>query len=92
MYENFKYIGVILEVSVDTGIIVDADLTLITDLARTFFRRIVVGHNLRDGFPALLEAVRNTYFAPSTSALLSALRGAQARFNERQAELKSDET
>ena len=82
MYEVYKHAGVVLEVDPESGTIVDAEFTLVTDLARSFFKRMVAGHNLRYGFDQLLDEVRSRYFAPSVQALISALRGAHVRFVE----------
>lgn len=83
MYEAYKHVGVVLEVDQESGVIVDADFTLITELARGFFKRVVVGHNLRSGIELLLEEVRQRYYAPSVPAAVTALRAAHERFTTR---------
>ena len=83
MYEQYTYAGVVLEVDPGTGRIVDADFTAVTALARDFFKRIVCGHRLGDGFDELLVGVREHYIAPSGNAIITALKAANIRFTER---------
>lgn len=56
----------------------DAEFTLVTDLARDFFKRSMVGRNLDGGFNLLVEDLRSSYCAPSVQSLIVALHSARA--------------
>ena len=83
MYEVFTYIGVVLEIDRGSRKIIDAEFTFITDLAKNFFRRLVLGHNMDDGAEELINQIEKSYFAPSTNSISVALRSAFRRYEER---------
>ncbi len=82
MHERYKVAGVVLEVDTTTGAIVAADATLITELARDFFRRCVVGYDLRWGADGLVQRITTHFASPSREALAVACRAAVQRFAE----------
>ncbi|WP_422367387.1 DUF3870 domain-containing protein [Pelagibius sp.] len=80
--EMLTWIGVVLEVDCFTHEIVDADGTFITELARNFFKRRVVGYRLTDGLEGLQNAIELHYNTPSKNALQVALQAAFQRYAE----------
>lgn len=82
MSEMMTWIGVILEVDCRTHEIVSADGTFVTELARDFFRRQVIGYRLTDGLDGLVDRIKKHYNTPSKSALVVALQAAFQRYVE----------
>lgn len=82
MSEMMTWIGVVLEIDCRTHRIAAADGTFVTDLARDFFRRQVIGYCLNDGLDVLLKRIRSHYNVPSLSALQVALQAAFQRYAE----------
>lgn len=70
-----------LEIDMETGVIVDADCTLSTDVARNFFARIVTGYNLSLGLEPLLEKIRLRYHGEVVKAIGAALKNVYRDFN-----------
>lgn len=83
MQEVYRYAGIVLEIDPQTDTIVDAEFTFITDLARRYLRRLLVGYSLRQGLDPLVERICSHYFAPSQQAIIVALRAAVQRYQER---------
>jgi hypothetical protein len=83
MYEEYKYSGIVLEVQKDTNIIVDAEYTFVTGLAKDYFKRLMVGYDLSSGIDDLINRIESHYFAPSTNSIVVALKAAYQRFLEK---------
>lgn len=83
MYEVYKHIGIVLEIDRKSREIVDAEFTLITHLARDYFKRLFVGHCMDDGVEGLLKKIETCYFAPSTNSFTVALKSAFRRYEEK---------
>jgi len=66
-------VAVVLEVD-ERGIVVDASCTLVTDLARDFFARLVRGRSVLAERQQIEAAVRDRYRGHSQGALIFALR------------------
>jgi hypothetical protein len=71
----FKRVSVVVEVD-ERGVIVGASSTLVTDLARDYVKRLLVGHNVLDAHDreAIEESLRFRYRGHSQAALVFALR------------------
>ena len=71
----YKRVSVVVEVD-EQGVVVDATSTLVTDLARDYVRRLLVGHNLLDvrDRETMEETLRYRYCGHSQAALVFALR------------------
>jgi len=82
MYEVFKHVGIVLEIDPRTDTIVDAEFTVVTDVASRFLRELLKGYNLRQGLEPLLTTIRQRYFAPSQEALIKAVRVAVQRYKD----------
>lgn len=80
MYEKYKYAGVVLEVNKNTHEIVDADFTFVTDLAQRYFKKMLIGYNLKDGIDPLIQRIKANYNAPSQQSVLVALKVAYQRY------------
>jgi hypothetical protein len=82
MSEVMKWMGVVLEIDCRTNQIVQADGTFITELARDFFRRHVVGFTMTDGLDKLVKIVDTHMQTPSKNALIVAVQAAFQRYVE----------
>jgi len=80
MYELYKHAGIVLEVELGTHIIRDAEFTVIADLTKNFFRRLMVDYDLSNGLDDLIQRLREHYFAPSQQAIIVALQSAVQRY------------
>ncbi|MEI3611173.1 DUF3870 domain-containing protein [Pseudogracilibacillus sp. SO30301A] len=83
MFEVFKYIGVVLEIDRESRTIINAEFTFITDLAKNYFSRLVIGHNMDEGADKILKKIEESYFAPSSNSIIVAIRSAFRRYEER---------
>lgn len=82
MYEQYKHAGIVLEIDPVTNVIVDAEFTFVTDLAQRFFKEIVAGYCLDGGLEGLLAEINARYLAPSSLAVVAALKSALQRYFE----------
>jgi hypothetical protein len=80
MFEEFKHAGVVLEIDVDTHRIVAVDATFVTELARSFFARLVIGYDVTQGAGQLERNIAARLHTPSRDALIVALRAAIQRY------------
>jgi hypothetical protein len=71
---QYERLGVVLAVERSTGRIVAADSTLITELAREFFRVLVEGLSIYDDLAEIVHRVQTRYAGQSGAALATALR------------------
>jgi len=81
MQQLYSFIGVILEVDPRTDSVVDAEFTLVTNVARRFFENLIVGSDLKD-INRIVEEIRERYLAPSREAMINAIQKAVQRYWE----------
>lgn len=79
--ELYSVICVGLLVDKDTGIIVDAECSLVTDLAKKVFKSLVVEHNLKD-IETIEQGFVEIYYGSAKKALISAMRTCHEKFNQ----------
>ena len=82
MYEVYRHAGLVLEIEIATHIIVDVEFTMVADLTKDYFKRLVVGYCLNDGIDNLIDRIKSYYFAPSQQAIIVALKAANQRYWE----------
>lgn len=68
--EMYKVIGVIVVVDMKSGLIVKADCTLATELARQYIAQCLIGYNLSNGH----EELQNQYQGSAKKAVATAMR------------------
>ncbi|MGH3629836.1 MAG: DUF3870 domain-containing protein [Sciscionella sp.] len=73
-HEVFQRIGVVLVVDVDSGVVLAAEPTLLTALARDFLRALVVGRNLYSEPAEIIADIERHYRGGSGPALVTAFR------------------
>lgn len=79
MYEN-----VVIAVVFDnrTGIIVEAEATMATELSKKFVSSLLAGYNLNDGIEPLIAVFEEHYLGKVRRALESALRSVFSEYQE----------
>ncbi|MBB4930888.1 hypothetical protein F4561_001708 [Lipingzhangella halophila] len=73
-HSQYERLGVVLAVDMSDGRIVAADSTLLTDLAKDFFRALVEGSSVAEDTSGLVQRVQERYAGHSGGALTTALR------------------
>lgn len=85
----YKGIDIGLVIDTQTGKVVDASFTLITEEARTFLKEIILDHDLhKEGIDPIIESIKCRFFGSSQKAICVALRGV---FEKYQMWLQKDE-
>lgn len=79
--ELYSVIAVGLLVNANTGEILDADITLVTSVAKNFFRNCVIGENLNHIEP-IEKMFTETYFGSARKAIISALRTCADKYKQ----------
>lgn len=69
-YEVHKVIGVVVEIDMHTGRILQAECTLATKLASDFIAKMLVGYNMNDGLDELNAMIEKHYQASAKKAVL----------------------
>jgi len=82
MYENNKQIGVMLEIHKQKHIVVNVDSTFITDLAKDYLKRLIIGTDFSEDISPLLKDVENDCIIPSQQALIVALKVAHQKYHD----------
>ena len=57
-----------------SGIILDAEASMVTKLAKEFINEIIIGYNLNDGPDKLIETINDCYYGSAKKAVETALR------------------
>lgn len=72
--EMYKVIGVIVVVDMKSGLIVKADCTLATELARQYIAQCLIGYNLSNGHEELQNILERQYQGSAKKAVATAMR------------------
>ncbi len=83
MYEIYKHAGIVLEIDKKTHKIIDAEFTFITELAQNFFKRMLIDFDFTADINILIKRIEDHYMAPSSGAVIVALKSAQKRYLEK---------
>ncbi len=70
----YNMLAVVICFDKRSGIIQQAEVTVVTDLARTFVSDLMVGYNLNDGPEGLIEMFENQYYGHAKRAMETAIR------------------
>jgi uncharacterized membrane-anchored protein len=79
--ELYSIIAVGLLVDEDTGIINDADCSLVTSVARNFVKRLLIGRNIED-LEEIEELFNQKYHGSARKALISAIRTCNEKYKQ----------
>jgi hypothetical protein len=70
----FDQMVVVADVDFESGIVLEVDCAMATDLARRFVQTMMKGYNLNTGIDNLLEEINLKYYGHLKRALLTAVR------------------
>ena len=70
----YEEMALVITVDMNTGVIHDAECTVVTELAKKFVRSLMVGYNMNDGIESLTAVVERHYQGHLRRALISSLR------------------
>lgn len=70
----FDQLVVVANVDYETGIVLDADCSMATELGKRFVSTMMKGYNLNRGAETLLEAINLHYYGHLKKALLTAVK------------------
>lgn len=70
----YKVIAIGVEIDPKTGIIVEADCTLATEVGRNFLKKLIKGYCLFDGIDSLIKIIETRYYGSARKAIITALK------------------
>lgn len=82
MYEKNKYTGIVLEIHRETDVILDVEFTFVTELAKSYLKRLIMGYDMKNGVEPLIDLIKEHYLAPSQQSVIVALKVAYQRYRD----------
>lgn len=70
----YEVIAIGVEVNSKTGIIIDGDCTLATNVGKSFFKKITTGYCLSNGIEPLISIFEKRYYGSARKAIITALK------------------
>lgn len=70
----YEVIAIGVEVNPETGIIIDSDCTLATNVGRNFFKKLTKGYCLLQGIDPLIMTFEKRYYGSARKAITTALK------------------
>lgn len=70
----YEVIAIGVEVDPATGIILDCDCTLATNVGKNFFKKLVKGYSLKNGIDPLVLSFEKRYYGSARKAITTALK------------------
>lgn len=80
LFELGATLGVFFEIDRKTHLIVDAECTFVTSLAKNYFKRLLIDFNFKDDLFEMIETIEENLFIPSTKSIIVAVRIAHQRY------------
>ena len=78
--QMYTILSVVCEVDMDTGVIVAAEFTVATELAKEYLNRLLAGRDLSTDEDAIVEELEKCYFSGTQKALIQAFRDMAKRY------------
>ena len=78
--QMYTILSVVCEVDMDTGLILAAEFTVATQLAKDYLNRLMAGRNLRDDEDAIVAQLEHSYFSGTQKAIIQAFRDMAKRY------------
>ncbi len=78
--QMYTILSVVCEVDMETGIIVGAEFTVASDLAKDYLNRLLSGRNLASEEDAIVEELEKCYFSGTQKALIQSFRDMAKRY------------
>jgi hypothetical protein len=78
--QMYTILSVVCEIDMKTGVIIAAEFTVATDLAKDYLNRLLSGRNLAIDEDAIVRELENCYFSGTQKALIQAFRDMTKRY------------
>ncbi len=80
--EVYKTLVIVAVVKRSSGEILDAECSMVTELARRYIARLMIGYNLDDGLTGLLEQFEKNYYGHAKRAVETSLKMIFSKYME----------
>ena len=84
----YQYLAIAILFDKRSGIILEAEASMVTHIARKFIAQLLIGYNLNDGPDELMETFEEYYHGNAKRALETAMRMVFAKYQDYVAEQK----
>lgn len=91
-YNLYKNVGVYVEVDLETGVMIDVDVSLYSDVSMNFLRKILRGTNIIYDRDIIVGEIEKRYWGSAKKAILTAVRRIFDKYDEVAKILKKDFT
>lgn len=78
--QMYTILSVVCEVDMDSGVIVAAEFTVATDLAKDYLNRLLSGRDLNSDEDAIVAELEKCYFSGTQKALIQCFRDMAKRY------------
>jgi hypothetical protein len=78
----YKTLVLVALVDMEFGTVVNAECSVITNVAKEFIARMIIGYNLNDGPDVLLSRFESMYFGQAKRAIETSLKMIFAKYAE----------
>ncbi len=78
--QMYTILSVVCEVEMDTGVIVAAEFTVATELAKGYLNRVLAGRNLTTDEDAIVAELERCYFSGTQKAIIQSFRDMAKRY------------
>lgn len=80
--EVYHTIALVVVIDMRAGTIINAECSVVTQLAKDFISGLLVGYNMNDGADGLIDRLDSVYFGQVKKALITALKMVFAKYTE----------
>ncbi|WP_159431529.1 DUF3870 domain-containing protein [Caldanaerovirga acetigignens] len=77
----YSVVGIAILVDTRTSVIKDADITLATSVAKTFFKEAIVGENI-EKIEDIIKIFENQYWGTAKKSIITALKICHLKYKE----------
>ncbi|MDR3349049.1 MAG: DUF3870 domain-containing protein [Acidaminococcales bacterium] len=88
--EMYKLIGIVVLVDISTGVVVEADCTLATELARRHVSKSIAGYDLNRGNEPLQQMLDKVYQGSAKKAVTTVIRIIYDKYRSYKQEMAQD--
>jgi len=85
----YEELALVMVIDMNTGVVHNAECTMVTGLAKEFVSKLLVGYDMNQGIEPLIKLVERKYQGHLKKALASSIRMIGAQYQET---LRTDET
>lgn len=80
VYESYKFISVLMIVDIDTGTILDSDISIYNPMHKNFIVEILKGKSLDTDLEKIFKEIERTVHTPTRRALINAIQTLHNRY------------